>query len=149
MGIPSQRTGGSSRRRLVVPAAVSTVLAACLAATAMTTAGGTPEPHASRPATVAILGTGALSMALLAAAALTRLFRPRAADAGPPSRWPERAVRVALAVLLAGLVTGVAIAVLGGNREGSAGAAGIALWSAAIVALVVLLHHRWIRRLLW
>jgi hypothetical protein len=112
--------------------AVAAVTAACLAGAAVSAAwGDTVDASASRAATAVILATAALSLLLLTIAALR-------SKPGLARRVP--------AMLGTGLLTGIAVAVIDGIRSQSAAPPLIALATAAIVSLAVLIQHRWVRR---
>jgi hypothetical protein len=91
---------------------------------------------------VIILATGAACMVTLAIAAVVGRVR---SSAGPGSSgW--RLVWVSLVVLGVGLVIGLAAAIVDSIRIASPVPALIAVWSATVICLIVLFHHRWVRR---
>jgi hypothetical protein len=139
---PQADLGVDPPRRPLLPAAtVTAVVAVCLVA-ASVRAWAAPERYASGGATVIILATGAASSVTLAIAALVGRAR---SSAGPgSSAW--RLVWASLVVLGVGLFIAIATATADSIRIASPVPALIAIWSATIVCLIVLFHHRWIRR---
>lgn len=130
--------------RLLPWAVVAAVGSACLAGTATTVTAGSLDSHASRPGTVVILVVGAVALLLLAVAAL--LARYGSTRASVTTAW--RAAWAALGIWGVGMLAGIIVAAGTGIRQGSAAPPLIALWTAAVVCVVVLLLHRQVRRAL-
>ncbi len=94
--------------------------------------------HAGVSAAVfgALLASGAIALLVLAIAAR------RGRKAPPPAMPARRLAPFALAILVAGLLTGIGLAALQAGAESAA----IASASGALVALLTLLHARWLLR---
>jgi hypothetical protein len=102
-----------------------------------------PAPDAgsdfSQVATIITLATGAVSLLVLVVAAL-------AARSGAPQALPWRLVSVALAVLAVGVLTGIGVGTARTVDQGTGDPVWVAISTGLLVALIVLVHARWLRR---
>lgn len=119
-----------------------------------------PTPDAgsdfSQVATIITLATGAVSLLLLVVAALAgrsaashearRNATQPAFSAGAPQAPPRRLVAVALALLAAGVLTGIGVGVARTVDRGTGDSTWVAISTGLLVALIVLVHARWLRR---
>lgn len=133
----------AQRHSLTRAAVTAGVLAVILAGTVLSLVSSAADPQStatSRPPTVIALATGAACLALLTVAALAG----RSALTG--THTARRLHALSLIVLLAGVLASVATGFAETADPQAVDPVWGALSSSGLVALLVLLHARWVRR---